>query len=245
MPAATPVEATASVEVYALTVVRGTTRAVDDVSLHLHPGSVTGLLGPSGSGKTTLMRTIAGSQHATSGTVRVLGHPAGSRPVRGRVGYMAQIPALYADLTVRENLVYFGAVLGVGGSRIGDVIDAVDLGHRRDAMARTLSGGEVNRASLAVAMLDDPEVLILDEPTVGLDPILRRDLWARFRALADAGATLLVSSHVMEEAERCDRLLLMREGRLLFDGDHRGLVAAAGVDDIEAAFIRLAEGESP
>lgn len=233
-----------SVEVSALTVVRGTTRAVDDVTLELHPGSVTGLLGPSGSGKTTLMRTIVGSQRASSGTVRVLGHPAGSRPVRGRVGYMAQIPALYADLTVVENLAYFGAVLGVDRPRIAEILEAVDLGHRRTAMARTLSGGEVNRASLAVAMLDDPEVLILDEPTVGLDPILRRDLWAQFRALAEAGATLLVSSHVMDEAERCDRLLLMREGRLLFDGDHHALVEAAGVDDIEAAFIRLAEGDA-
>lgn len=235
----------ATVEVRDLTVIRGTTRAVDAVTLLLHPGSVTGLLGPSGSGKTTLMRSIVGSQRATAGTVRVLGHPAGARPVRGRVGYMAQVPALYGDLTVTENLTYFGAVLGVGRSRIAEVLAAVDLGHRSGSMTRTLSGGELNRASLAVAMLDEPAVLILDEPTVGLDPILRRDLWNQFRTLADAGATLLVSSHVMDEAERCDRLLLMREGRLLFDGDHRELRAAAGVDDIESAFIRLAEGDSP
>jgi ABC-2 type transport system ATP-binding protein len=191
------------------------------------------------------MRSIIGSQRVTSGQVRVLGHPAGSPPVRARVGYMAQVPALYADLTVEENLRYFGAVCGVDSARVAEVITRVDLDSRRTAMVRTLSGGEVNRASLAVALLDEPEVLVLDEPTVGLDPILRRDLWDQFRSLADGGATLLVSSHVMDEAERCDRLLLMRAGRILFDGDREQLTATAGADDVEAAFIRLAEGGTP
>lgn len=226
-----------------LTVVRGTTLAVDRVSLTLSPGTITGLLGPSGSGKTTLMRAIIGSQRITSGTVSVLGHPAGSPPVRSRVGYMAQSPALYSDLTVEENLRYFGTLLGQGASRVREVIDAVDLGSRAASMVRTLSGGELNRASLGVALIGSPDVLVLDEPTVGLDPLLRRDLWEQFRALAQDGTTVLVSSHVMDEAERCDRLLLLREGSLLFDGSRADLARRAGTDDFEAAFIRLAEGD--
>ena len=233
----------AAVEATDLVVVRGSVRAVEGVSLRLSPGLITGLLGPSGSGKTTLMRAIVGSQRITSGTVTVLGHVAGSPPVRGRVGYMAQSPALYTDLTVRENLRYFARILGDGG--VDDVIDRVELGPRRDALVRTLSGGELNRASLAVALLGHPDVLVLDEPTVGLDPLLRRDLWAQFRTLADSGLALLVSSHVMDEAERCDRLLLMREGRLIFDGSREELLTLAGDDGVETAFIRLAEGDQP
>lgn len=224
-----------------LTIVRGTTIAIDAVSVSLRPGTITGLLGPSGSGKTTLMRAVIGSQRLTSGTVTVLGHPAGSPAVRARVGYMAQSPALYADLTVEENLRYFGTLLRVSSARVAEVIDLVDLGSRRSAMVRTLSGGELNRASLGAALIGSPDILVLDEPTVGLDPLLRRDLWAQFRALADSGVTLLVSSHVMDEAERCDRLLLLREGSLLFDGDRAELAARAGTDDIEAAFIQLAD----
>ena len=227
-----------------LTVIRGTTVAVDRVSMTLAPGTITGLLGPSGSGKTTLMRAVIGSQRITSGTVSVLGHPAGSPPVRSRVGYMAQTPALYSDLSVEENLRYFGTLLGRSPDRVREVIDAVDLGSRSSAMVRTLSGGELNRASLGVALIGSPDVLVLDEPTVGLDPLLRRDLWSQFRSLAEAGTTLLVSSHVMDEAERCDRLLLLREGSLLFDGDRADLARRAGTDDFEAAFIRLSEGDA-
>lgn len=231
-----------TVTVTDLTVVRGPVTAVLDVSLDLLPGTITGLLGPSGSGKTTLMRAVVGSQRITRGSVRVLGHAAGSAAVRSQIGYMSQIPALYTDLTVEENLGYFAAVLAVGDERIADVISRVDLAARRSALVRTLSGGELNRASLAVALLGRPPVLILDEPTVGLDPLLRRDLWEQFRVLAAEGATLLVSSHVMDEAERCDRLILMREGGVLFDGDQAALARAAGVASIEAAFIRLSEG---
>lgn len=232
-----------AVRVEDLTVIRGTVTAVGGVDLELQPGGITGLLGPSGSGKTTLMRAIVGSQRLTAGRVQVLGHPAGSRPVRGRVGYMAQAPALYSDLTVLENLRYFGTVLG--DTDVDRVVDRVELGPRRDALVRTLSGGELNRASLAVALLGSPAVLILDEPTVGLDPLLRRDLWSQFRTLADEGLTLLVSSHVMDEAERCDRLILMREGRLLFDGSRAELGERTGTRDMEAAFVLLAEGGSP
>lgn len=228
------------VEAIDLVVVRGGVHAVDGVSLQLSPGRITGLLGPSGSGKTTLMRAIIGSQRVTHGSVTVLGHPAGSPPVRGRVGYMAQTPSLYTDLTVAENLRYFARILG--DDNIDHVLDRVELHPRRDALVRTLSGGELNRASLAVALLGRPDILVLDEPTVGLDPLLRRDLWAQFRMLADSGLTLLVSSHVMDEADKCDRLLLMRDGRLMFDGSRDDLLRLAGDDGIESAFIRLAEG---
>ena len=158
---------------------------------------------------------------------------------------MAQTPALYGDLTVEENLRYFATLLSRGPERVDEVIEAVDLGSRATAMVRTLSGGELNRASLGVALLGSPDVLVLDEPTVGLDPLLRRDLWEQFRALAQDGATLLVSSHVMDEAVRCDRLLLLRAGSLLFDGSRAELSRLAGTDDFEAAFIRLAEGGGP
>ena len=227
-----------------LTIVRGSTVAVDGVSVTLQSGTITGLLGPSGSGKTTLMRAVIGSQRLTSGTVTVLGHPAGAAAVRSRVGYMAQAPALYVDLTVEENLRYFGTLLGVPGRRVDEVIEIVDLGRRRTALVRTLSGGELNRTSLGAALIGSPDVLVLDEPTVGLDPLLRRDLWAQFRRLADSGVTLLVSSHVMDEAERCDRLVLLREGCLLFDGSRAELSDRAGTDDIESAFIRLSDGDT-
>ena len=230
------------VDVRDLTVIRGTVTAVDSISLSLARGAITGLLGPSGSGKTTLMRAIVGSQRITSGSVTVLGLPAGSPAVRARVGYMAQLPALYSDLTVEENLHYFGEVLRVDRGRVTEVIERVDLASRKAALVRTLSGGETNRASLGVALLGDPEVLILDEPTVGLDPLLRRSLWGQFRELAAQGITLLVSSHVMEEAVRCDRLVLMRSGGILFDGDRAELTRSTATDDIESAFIRLAEG---
>lgn len=228
-----------------LLVVRGTVRAVDGVTLDLAPGRITGLLGPSGSGKTTLMRSVVGTQILTSGQAICLGHPAGSPRNRARIGYMAQTPALYADLTVRENLAYFASVLRLGRESVDAVVASVDLHERADALVSTLSGGEVNRASLAVALLGDPELLVLDEPTVGLDPVLRQSLWTLFRRLADLGRTLLVSSHVMEEATRCDDLVLMRDGRVLFHGTQPDLMARAGVDEVEAAFILLATRSSP
>lgn len=235
----------ATVVVEDLHVVRGGVRAVDGVSVTVHAGSITGLLGPSGSGKTTLMRAIVGSQRITTGRVTVMGHPAGTAEVRPLIGYMSQVPAVYSDLTVDENLRYFARIVGAEGARVDEIVHRMDLEERRSALARTLSGGEENRLSLGVAMLGRPALLVLDEPTVGLDPILRRSLWDQFRALADDGVALLVSSHVMDEAERCDRLLLMRDGRLLFDGDRAGLADRAGSSDIETAFIRLADGEQP
>ncbi|MHB1212265.1 MAG: ABC transporter ATP-binding protein [Candidatus Nanopelagicales bacterium] len=231
-----------AVHVCGVTIVRGTVTAVADASLALRPGAITGLLGPSGSGKTTLMRAIVGSQHIDVGTITVLGQPAGSPGIRARVGYMAQAPALYSDLTVAENLQYFARIHCLPMERAAEAIAQVDMTYRASALVSRLSGGEASRTSLAVALLARPSVLILDEPTVGLDPVLRQSLWRMFRGLADAGATLLVSSHVMDEASRCDVLVLMREGAVLFEGTQEQLSERAGVDDIEAAFIALASG---
>jgi ABC-2 type transport system ATP-binding protein len=232
----------AVVEVAGLSVVRGHVRALDDVSFATVPGKVTGLLGPSGCGKTTLMRSIVGVQIIESGTVTVLGHPGGSPVLRDRIGYVTQDPSVYGDLTVVENLRFFARVLGVEAAEVDRCIEAVDLSDRRDVVVGRLSGGQRSRASLAVALLGEPELLVLDEPTVGLDPVLRRDLWAMFHRLADQGTTVLVSSHVMDEAERCDRLLLMRDGRLLADDSPDVLRTQTGARDIESAFLALVEG---
>jgi len=212
---------------------------VAGLSLDVQRGAVTGLLGPSGCGKTTLMRAIVGVQRVAGGTVDVLGIPAGSPTLRRRVGYMTQALSVYGDLTVQENLRYFADVLDAR-ARITEVVQSVGLDGREANLVRNLSGGEQSRVSLAVALLGAPEVLVLDEPTVGLDPLLRRDLWSMFHRLAATGSSLLVSTHVMDEADRCDDLLLMREGRLLASGTPRELGAGSGANGLEAAFIRLA-----
>jgi ABC-2 type transport system ATP-binding protein len=220
-------------------VVRGDREVLHGVGFDLRAGTVTGLLGPSGCGKTTLIRAIVGLQARVSGDVSVLGLPAGAPKLRGRIGYLTQEPSVYGDLTVTENLRFFAAVLGVASSDVERVIEAVDLASHADARVDRLSGGQRSRASLAAALLGSPELLVLDEPTVGLDPVLRRDLWGLFHRLADDGATLLVSSHVMDEASRCDRLLLMRDGELLADDTPDNLLASAGTADIEQAFLTL------
>src|SRR3954447_26489306 len=201
------------VDVRDLVVQRGRVRAIRDLTFSMPAGQVTGLLGPSGCGKSTLMRAVVGVQIVTSGTVEVLGLPAGDRRLRDRVGYVTQAPSVYEDLTVTENLRFFARVLGVDAAEVARCAEAVDLAGALDQVVGRLSGGQRSRVSLAVALLGRPELLVLDEPTVGLDPVLRRDLWATFRGLAEDGAAVLVSSHVMDEAERCDGLLLMREGR--------------------------------
>src|SRR3954447_26056839 len=220
-------------------VVRGDREVLHGVDYDLRAGSVTGLLGPSGCGKTTLIRAIVGLQARVTGDVSVLGLPAGAPKLRGRIGYVTQEPSVYCDLTVTENLRFFAAVLGVGSSDVERVIEAVDLGSHADVRVDRLSGGQRSRASLAAALLGSPELLVLDEPTVGLDPVLRRDLWDLFHRLADDGATLLVSSHVMDEASRCDRLLLMRDGDILADETPRALLSSVGAGDIEQAFLTL------
>jgi len=222
-----------------LVVSRGGRRVLDDVSLTVAAGTVTGLLGPSASGKTTLMRAIVGVQQICSGRVTVLGHPAGSVPLRRLVGYVTQAPSVYGDLTVRANARYFATVYGADETAAEAAISDVDLAARADQHADTLSGGELARLSLACALVAAPRLLVLDEPTVGLDPVLRADLWAQFHRLADSGVTLLVSSHVMDEADRCDRLLLLRDGQLLADDTPQGLRARTVTDDLEGAFLQL------
>jgi ABC-2 type transport system ATP-binding protein len=187
------------------------------------------------------MRAIVGVQIVAGGTVHVLGERAGSAGLRSRVAYVTQAPSVYADLTVHENLRYFAAVLGAPASDIPRVLGEVGLGDRADALTGQLSGGQKTRVSLATALLREPELLVLDEPTVGLDPVLRRDLWALFHRLVASGRTLLVSSHVMDEASRCERLLLLRDGRLLADETPGDLLARTGQLDIESAFLSLIE----
>jgi ABC-2 type transport system ATP-binding protein len=202
---------------------------------------VTALLGPSGCGKTTLMRSIVGVQIVEAGEVRVLGERAGSRSLRTRVAYVTQAPSVYADLTVRENLRFFARVLDAPAERIDRAIESVSLEEVADRVVRDQSGGQRARVSLATALLGDPDVLILDEPTVGLDPVLRRDLWQKFYSLADVGKTLLVSSHVMDEAENCHQLALMREGRFLAIAPPDQIRGRTGAPDLTDAFLRLIE----
>jgi ABC-2 type transport system ATP-binding protein len=230
-----------AVAIEGLEVVRGGRRVLHDLSAQLEAGRVTGLLGPSGCGKTTLIRSIVGVQRVAAGTVTVLGEPAGAPGLRRRVAYVTQSPSVYADLTVAENLRYFARVLGAPAVAIGRALAAVDLTDAGGRMVGTLSGGQRSRVSLACALLGRPDLLVLDEPTVGLDPVLRRDLWELFHRLAEEGATLLVSSHVMDEAARCDRLLLMREGALVADTTPSELRERTGEQEMEAAFLRLVE----
>jgi ABC-2 type transport system ATP-binding protein len=230
---------TSAIEVTDLVVERGKRRVLHGLSCTVPAGSVTGLLGPSGSGKTTLIRAIVGAQIVASGSVTVLGLPAGSAALRRSVGYVTQAPSVYADLSVRENVRYFAALYGLGATEADRAIADVGLADAAGQLVGNLSGGQRSRASLACALIGTPELLVLDEPTVGQDPVLRADLWAKFHALAAAGTTLLVSSHVMDEAGRCDRLLLIREGRLISDDTPAAIRVSAGTDDLDEAFLRL------
>ena len=232
-----------AVVVDGLRVIRGSREVLPGISLSVPRGQVVGLLGPSGSGKTTLLRSIVGVQILAGGTVTVLGEPAGSPALRSRVGYVTQEASVYGDLTVRANLTYFAALVGAPRDAVERTIEAVDLTTDADSRVDRLSGGQRSRVSLGAALVGSPELLVLDEPTVGLDPVLRRDLWALFHRLAAGGTTLLVSSHVMDEATRCDRLLLLREGHLLADDTPEGLLARTGATDAEHAFLALIETE--
>jgi ABC-2 type transport system ATP-binding protein len=239
-----PDEAVPVVVARGLVVRRGGHVVLDDLAFTVARGQVTGLLGPSGCGKTTLMRVLVGVQAVAAGEVAVLGLPAGHPRLRARVGYATQSPAVYTDLTLGENLRYFGTVLGLRGRRLAEAIEAtvarLDLGGLDRRLVGTFSGGQLARVGLAVALLGSPDLLILDEPTVGLDPVLRRDLWALFHGLAAAGTSLLVSSHVMDEAARCDSLLFMREGRFLAQAPPARILAQTGEPDLESAFLALA-----
>jgi len=238
-----PMPAAASIVVEKLRIRRGGVIVLDDLSLSVAAGRVTGLLGPSGSGKTTLMRAIVGVQIVESGTITVLGEPAGTPPLRWKVGYMTQNPAVYGDLTVRENLRYFARILDAAQGSVEEVLETVDMTSFGDRVVNRLSGGQRARVSLATALIGSPQLLVLDEPTVGLDPVLRRDLWKAFNELAAQGKTLLVSSHVMDEADHCHDLLLLREGKLVATGTPADVRAQSGKQDLDEAFLALINEE--
>ncbi len=222
-----------------LRVRRGGTEVLRGLSFELYRGQVTGLIGPSGCGKTTLMRSIVGVQRGVEGELRVLDLPAGCAELRRRFGYVTQAPSVYSDLTVQENLHYFAVLAGGAQTQVPSVLDKVQLTPFAGRKVRDLSGGQQARVSLASALLGDPELLVLDEPTVGLDPLLRRELWRLFGELAGAGTTLLVSSHVLDEARHCDQLLLMRDGLLMARMTPAALCQQTGTDDLDEAFLRL------
>jgi len=233
-----------AIRIEGLRVVRGGRRGVvvlPNLDLLVPAGQVVGLLGPSGSGKTTLMRAIVGVQTVESGTVEVLGMPAGHPELRRRVGYVTQAPSVYGDLTITENLRYFAAVAHAGPGDVDRALADVDLARIAGRRVDRLSGGERSRVSLAVALLASPDLLVLDEPTVGLDPVLRRDLWDLFGRLAARGTSLLVSSHVMDEATRCDRLVLLRDGEVIADATLADLLEETGAPDVEHAFLELVD----
>jgi ABC-2 type transport system ATP-binding protein len=228
-----------AITVQDLRVVRGGNEVLRSLSLDVAAGAVTGLLGPSGCGKTTLMRAIVGVQILAGGEVSVLGLPAGTPELRRRVGYVTQAPSVYGDLSIAENLRYFAAIAEAPRARVQQAIRAVGLAGRGEQVVATLSGGERSRVSLASALLSEPELLVLDEPTVGLDPVLRAELWATFHELAASGTTLLISSHVMDEAAECDALLLMRDGDLLDQTSPAALRERTGEQDLGAAFLAV------
>ena len=230
-----------AVHVSGLTVVRGAKTVLSGVSAVVGRGSVLGLLGPSGSGKTTLLRTIVGVQRFQEGTVNVLGAPVGSAQLRREIGYVTQAPSVYGDLTVEQNVTYFASLLGMDRADVAHVMNQVGLSRQAGQLVGELSGGQRSRCSLACALVGRPSILVLDEPTAGQDPLLREQLWDLFRGLADAGVTLIVSSHVMAEAARCDQLLLIREGRVAAAGTPDELRARTGADDMDQVFLTLAQ----
>jgi ABC-2 type transport system ATP-binding protein len=232
----------AAIRLENLSVVRRGRTILDDLTVSIPAGVITGLLGPSGCGKTTLMRTIVGNQRITAGTATVLGCAPGARALRRRIGYVTQSPSIYADLTVVENVRYFAALYGIGAAGVDEMVTAVGLTSQRTELAGNLSGGQQGRVSLACALVCDPDLLILDEPTVGLDPLLRVDLWAQFADLAERGKTLLVSSHAMDEARQCADLILVRDGRILAHAEPEAILRQTECADLEAAFVALVRG---
>lgn len=210
---------------------------LDRLDLGIKKGSLTGLIGPSGSGKTTLMRAIVGVQEY-SGTLRVLSNDAGDKRLRSKLGYVTQTPAIYIDISVTQNLEYFATIVGADKSKIHEIIKTVELEDQAKQLVGSLSGGQKARVSLAVALLGDPDILVLDEPTVGLDPVLREKLWQLFRSVAQSGKTLLISSHVMDEADRCDELLLLRDGRVLWNDNRKKLLQSTKTTNVNEAFLK-------
>ena len=236
--------AAAAIAVEHLEVVRGTRTVLEDVSVVVAPGSITGLLGPSGSGKTTLLRAIVGVQHVSAGTVSVLGAPAGTPALRRDIGYVTQTHSVYEDVTVAQNVRYFASLYGRGHRHPDEVVEEVGLARQAGQLVSNLSGGQRSRCSLACALVAEPKVLVLDEPTAGQDPLVREQLWDQFRRLARSGVAIIVSSHVMAEAERCDRLLLIRDGRVAAEGTPAELRAATRAGDMDQAFLTLARAQA-
>ena len=230
-----------AVSIRDLKIIRDGKTIIPNLSMLVEPGMIVGLLGPSGSGKTTILRSIVGVQAIAAGSITILGYAAGSKELRTRIGYFTQSASIYTDLTCIENLRYFAQILGQSEISVHEVLELVDLTKNQKQLASSLSGGERARLALATALLGRPQLLILDEPTVGLDPVLRRDLWNLFHRLADQGKTLLISSHVMDEADRCDSLFLLREGSVLASGTPHELKTTAHTDAMEQVFISLVE----
>jgi ABC-2 type transport system ATP-binding protein len=232
-----------AIELERLRIVRGGNTVLDDVTVSVSEGIITGLLGPSGCGKTTLMRTVVGNQKITAGSATVFGHAAGAKSLRRRIGYVTQSPSIYRDLTTVENVRYFAAMYGIGTHRVHEVVEAVGLTGQKTDLAGNLSGGQQGRVSLACALVCDPDLLILDEPTVGLDPLLRVELWEQFVDLADRGKTLLISSHAMDEARQCAELILMRDGAILAHAEPEAILRQTNCLDLESAFVALVRAE--
>lgn len=226
-----------------LVVKKGSKIILDALGFTVKSGTITGLIGPSGSGKTTLMRSIVGVQAISGGNLTVLGQKAGSKQLRSKIGYVTQSPAVYTDLTVLQNLLYFAHLVKADHKKIDQVVKQVSLDDQRDQMVESLSGGQRARVSLAIALLGDPDLFVLDEPTVGLDPVLRNDLWDMFKDLAKSGKTLLVSSHVMDEAERCKNLLLVRDGKLLWNDTREALLEHTKKATVGDAFVAMIKKE--
>jgi len=225
-----------------LRIVRDGVTVLHDLSFSIGAGRITGLIGPSGSGKTTLMRTIVGVQRITGGELQVLGKSAGSPELRPQIGYVTQAPAVYDDLTAQQNLVYFAAMAGRGKDEVSRVLQEVDMTGHAGRLVGSMSGGQRTRVSLAVALLGAPQLLVLDEPTVGLDPVLRQSLWKLFASMAASGRSLVISSHVMDEAEQCTDLLLLRDGGMLHNGTRQSLLQATHTRSVGDAFLNLAGG---
>jgi ABC-2 type transport system ATP-binding protein len=224
-------------------VLGGYYHALKHVNVDIAPGKITGFIGPSGAGKTTLIRSIVGRQRLSSGSITINGISAGSAKLRSQVSYMTQEASVYSDLTVRENLTYFATMSGIPRkdmrSAVTDILKTVDMSEHAGQLVGKLSGGQKQRVSLAIALIGNPTLMVLDEPTVGLDPLLREQLWRLFHELAAKGTTLIISSHVMDEAERCDDLLLIRNGELLAHGSPKELCEQTGTRSVEQSFLKL------
>lgn len=232
-----------ALRVEGLKIVRQNKKILSDISFSVKKGQIIGLFGPSGAGKTTLIRSIIGLQNFHHGQITVIGLPAGSLALRSQLGYMSQNEGFYTDLTVQENLEFFASILNAAQKQVSALLSELKLSDYRHQLVENLSGGQQARVSLAIALLGSPQMLFLDEPTVGLDPVLRRDLWDYFRQLAGNGVTMLISSHVMEEAANCDEVLLLRRGRILDYGPVGQLLKQAGAKTMDEAFLKIVEAK--